>query len=87
MKLFVLIIDNHNYRIEYRYMYYKFAVYLNFEIFGIVGEAEVLQVFEYKFRDTRRMVAGCRCTLGNLQWKLEYKVLRNGEEVYKGTND
>lgn len=61
----------------------KFAVYLNF--FGIAGEAEVLQVFEYKFRDTKRMVAGCRCTLGNLQRKLEYKVLRNGEEVYKGT--
>lgn len=69
----------------YRYMYYKFAVYLNF--FGIAGEAEVLQVFEYKFRDTRRMVAGCRCTQGNLQRKLEYKVLRNGEEVYKGTNN
>lgn len=64
-------------------MYYKFAVYLNF--FGIAGEAEVLQVFEYKFRDTTRMVAGCRCTQGNLQRKLEYKVLRNGEEVYKGT--
>lgn len=78
MKLYALIIDN-NYRIEY----YKFAVYLNF--FGIAGEAEVLQVFEYKFRDTKRMVAGCRCTQGNLQRKLEYKVLRNGEEVYKGT--
>lgn len=51
------------------------------------GEAEVLQVFEYKFRDTKRMVAGCRCTLGNLQRKLEYKVLRNGEEVYKGKLD
>lgn len=51
------------------------------------GEAEVLQVFEYKFRDTRRMVAGCRCTQGNLQRKLEYKVLRNGEEVYKGKLD
>lgn len=33
------------------------------------------------------MVAGCRCTQGNLQRKLEYKVLRNGEEVYKGTNN
>lgn len=51
------------------------------------GEAEVLQVFEYKFRDTTRMVAGCRCTQGNLQRKLEYKVLRNGEEVYKGKLD
>lgn len=82
MKLFALIIDN-NYRIEY----YKFAVYLNFLWHFFAGEAEVLQVFEYKFRDTTRMVAGCRCTQGNLQRKLEYKVLRNGEEVYKGTND
>lgn len=52
-----------------------------------MGEAEVLQVFEYKFKDTKRMVAGCRCTQGNLLRKLEYKVLRDGEEIYKGKLD
>ena len=53
-------------------------------LFLLVGEADVLEVFEYKFKNGKRMVAGCRCTEGSLLSKLDYKVLRNGEEVFSG---
>nr|XP_022334970.1 uncharacterized protein LOC111131638 [Crassostrea virginica] len=54
---------------------------------NIKGEADVLEVFEYKFKNGKRMVAGCRCTEGSLLSKLDYKVLRNGEEVFSGKLD
>lgn len=50
----------------------------------IAGEAEVLQVFDFKFKDGIRNVAGCRCVQGNLQRKLIYKVIRNEEEIFRG---
>jgi translation initiation factor IF-2 len=53
-------------------------------LINIAGEAEVLQVFDFKFKDGKRNVAGCRCVQGNLQRKLTYKVIRDEEEVFRG---
>ncbi|XP_061166347.1 translation initiation factor IF-2, mitochondrial-like [Saccostrea echinata] len=53
----------------------------------IIGEAEVQKVYEYKLKDGKRNVAGCRCVQGNLQRKLRYKVIRDGEEVFRGKLD
>ena len=46
--------------------------------------AEVLDEFHIRIGKTKLHVAGCRCTEGTLQKHLAYKVVRNGETIYKG---
>ena len=49
----------------------------------VVGEAQVLQVFEMpdKRQDRRTAVAGCRVSDGSIRVGATYKVLRGGEVV------
>lgn len=49
----------------------------------VVGEAQVLQVFEMpdKRQDMRTAVAGCRVSDGSIRAGTTYKVLRGGEVV------
>ena len=46
--------------------------------------AEVLDEFHIRIGKAKLHVAGCRCTEGTLQKHLAYKVVRNGETIYKG---
>ena len=46
--------------------------------------AEVLDEFHIRIGKAKLHVAGCRCTEGTLQKHLMYKVVRNGETIYKG---
>ena len=49
----------------------------------VVGEAQVLQVFEMpdKRQDKRTTVAGCRVSEGSIRAGATYKVLRGGDVV------
>ena len=49
----------------------------------VVGEAQVLQVFEMpdKRKDSNTTVAGCRVSEGSIRAGTTYKVLRGGELV------
>lgn len=49
----------------------------------VVGQADVLQVFELKGKQPSA-VAGCRVTDGNVQQALQWRVMRGGEPVYEG---
>ena len=54
----------------------------------VVGEAQVLQVFEMapgKRRDARTAVAGCRVSEGALRADTSFKVLREGVVVRSST--
>ncbi|CAL5229022.1 g12268 [Coccomyxa viridis] len=52
----------------------------------VVGEAQVLQVFEMpdKRQDKRTTVAGCRVSEGSIRAGATYKVLRGGDVVHEG---
>lgn len=49
----------------------------------VVGQADVLQVFELKSK-VPTAVAGCRVTDGNVQQALQWRVMRGGDSVYEG---
>lgn len=49
----------------------------------IVGQADVLQVFELKSKQPTA-VAGCRVTDGNVQQALQWRVMRGGDPVHEG---
>lgn len=50
----------------------------------VLGEAKVLQEFEINIGRKKVPVAGCRCSKGVLKRKAQFKVTRNGEEIYSG---
>lgn len=50
-----------------------------------IGEAEVLALFNINVNKKKVPVAGCRCNQGSLQRKGLYKVIRDNEEIYRGT--
>ncbi|CAH1164303.1 unnamed protein product [Phaedon cochleariae] len=55
------------------------------EVEEILGEAVVLQKFEISQGKRKIPVAGCRCTKGLLKKNAQYRVVRNGSLVDKGT--
>lgn len=56
------------------------------DVEDVVGEAKVLQVFQINDKNKKVSVLGCRCVDGTLKKSLSYKVIRNGETVFKGTH-
>ncbi|XP_055696129.1 translation initiation factor IF-2, mitochondrial [Lutzomyia longipalpis] len=55
------------------------------EVEEIVGEANVLQIFQITEGKKEVTVLGCRCTKGMLKKKLNFKIVRQGEIIYKGS--
>ena len=49
----------------------------------VVGQADVLQVFDFKSKEASA-VAGCRVIEGNIQSSLQWRVMRGGSQVYTG---
>ena len=54
-------------------------------LFSSSGEADVLQVFQVKGDKKKVTVGGCRCMKGRLHRDKKFKVIREGEVIYKGT--
>lgn len=51
----------------------------------IIGEAVVLEQFLITEGKKKKIpVAGCQCIKGDLKKSSLYKVIRNGEEIYRG---
>ncbi|KAL5008472.1 hypothetical protein ScPMuIL_014053 [Solemya velum] len=53
----------------------------------VLGQANVLQVFNITDGKKSIPVAGCRCVKGTLNRKMQFKLLRDGEEIYTGHLD
>ena len=52
----------------------------------VLGEAEVLQVFEIKVKGSTTVVAGCKVVEGTMMQKCTHvQVIRQGEVVHEGT--
>lgn len=49
----------------------------------VVGQADVLQVFDVKSKQAAA-VAGCRVSDGSIQSGLQWRVMRGGNEVHQG---
>lgn len=49
------------------------------------GTANVLEIFKINDKRKKLMVLGCRCTRGMLKKSHQFKLLRNGEVLYDGT--
>ena len=49
----------------------------------VVGQADVLQVFDLKSKDAAA-VAGCRVSDGSVQAALQWRVIRGGNPVFNG---
>lgn len=50
----------------------------------ILGEATVLKEFDINVKRKKVRVAGCRCIKGSMKKSGLFKVLRDGEEIYRG---
>lgn len=50
----------------------------------VLGQAEVLQIFEVKDRRKKIKIAGSKCTDGSLKKSGLYRVTRRGEVVFEG---
>ncbi|XP_029642566.1 translation initiation factor IF-2, mitochondrial isoform X1 [Octopus sinensis] len=50
----------------------------------IVGEANILEIFQVTVNKKKHPVAGCLCTKGKLMKNLNFKVLHNDEVIYDG---
>ena len=50
----------------------------------VEGQAKVLETFQINGKRNKVLVAGCRVQSGRLSVNTLVKVLRNGEEVYRG---
>lgn len=63
-----------------------FAIFLqaHFCIYFEIGQANVLQVFNVTDGKKSILVAGCRCVKGMLNRKMQFKLLRDGDEIYRG---
>lgn len=53
----------------------------------VIGEANVLQIFEINENKKEHIVLGCRCTKGVLKKSLKYKVMSRDEVLYDGHLD
>jgi translation initiation factor IF-2 len=53
----------------------------------VVGEANVLQIFDVTENRKKVQVLGCRCTKGMLKKNFKYRILRFGDVIYEGTLD
>lgn len=56
------------------------------EVEEVIGEASILQIFKITEGKKEVTVLGCRCTKGVLKKKLQYKIVRQNEVIYTGTN-
>lgn len=54
------------------------------EVEEILGEANVLQIFEITEGKKEVTVLGCRCVKGVLKKAARYKLMRQGEVIYDG---
>ncbi|XP_058799881.1 translation initiation factor IF-2, mitochondrial [Phymastichus coffea] len=50
----------------------------------VIGEASVLKEFDINIKRKKVKVAGCRCVKGSIKKSGLFKVIRNGEEIYRG---
>lgn len=53
----------------------------------VIGEANVLQLFDITEGRKEVTVLGCRCVKGTLKKAMHYKIKRNDEIIYDGNND
>ena len=60
-------------------------IFLSTFYFLFSGEADVLEIFSVSQNKKKVQVAGCRCTRGLLQRKQFFKLVRDEEEIFRGT--
>ncbi|XP_033735214.1 translation initiation factor IF-2, mitochondrial-like [Pecten maximus] len=54
------------------------------EVENVIGEANVMQSFPFHDGKKQLSVAGCKCVKGSLLISSKFKVMRNGETLYRG---